>query len=119
MVPSYGLGSTVSRIEPPWECSSLYNSKPPEIPGTHFINLGSMKDWVDLMVLTIRLLDWDSSTLTTRSFMASPSSPKSWIGKKENNIVCSLINSPSNLVNNVFASVYYLGFNIKLLFFFT
>ena len=38
----------------------------------------------------------------------------------ENNTVCSLINSPSNLVNNVFASVhYYLGFNAKLMFFFT
>ena len=119
MAPLYGWGSTASRLEPLWEDSLLYNSKSPEIPGTHFINLGSMKDWVDLMVLTIRLLDWDSSTLTTRSFMASPSSPKSWIGKKENNTVCSLINSASNLVNNVFASVYYLGANIKLLFFFT
>ena len=39
--------------------------------------------------------------------------------KKENNAVCSSINSPSNLVNNVFASVHYLGFNTKLLFFFT
>ena len=39
--------------------------------------------------------------------------------KKENNTVCSPINSPSDLVNNVFASVHYLGFNIKFLFFFT
>ena len=39
--------------------------------------------------------------------------------KKENSTVCSSINSPSNLVNNVFATVHYLGFNIKLLFFFT
>ena len=37
--------------------------------------------------------------------------------KKENNTVCSSINSSSNLVNNVFASVHYLSFNIKLLFF--
>ena len=37
--------------------------------------------------------------------------------KKENNTVCSSINLPSNLVNNVFASVHYLDFNIKLLFF--
>ena len=36
--------------------------------------------------------------------------------KKENNTVCSSINSPSNLVNNVFASVHCLGFNIKLQF---
>ena len=40
-------------------------------------------------------------------------------GKKENNTVCSPINWPSNLVNNVFVGVHYLGFNIKLLFFFT
>ena len=39
--------------------------------------------------------------------------------KKENNTVYSSINSTSNLVNNVFASVHDLGFNIKLLFFFT
>ena len=39
--------------------------------------------------------------------------------KKENNTVWSSINWPSNLVNNVFASVNYLGFYIKLLFFFT
>ena len=31
--------------------------------------------------------------------------------KKEHNTVCSSINSSSNLVNNVFASVHYLGFN--------
>ena len=36
--------------------------------------------------------------------------------KKESNTVCSSINSPSNLVNNVFASVHYLGFKKKLLF---
>ena len=57
------------------------------------------------VVLTMRLLDWESSKVLDR--------------KKENNTVCSSINSPSNLVNNVFASVRYLGFNIKLLFFFT
>ena len=36
--------------------------------------------------------------------------------KKESNIVCSSTNSPSNLVNNVFSSLHYLRFNIKLLF---
>ena len=36
--------------------------------------------------------------------------------KKESNTVCSSINSPSNLVNNVLASVHYLGFKKKLLF---
>ena len=33
--------------------------------------------------------------------------------KKENNTVCSSINSPSNLVNNVFANVHYLDFDIS------
>ena len=39
--------STASRLEPLWGGSLLYNTKFPEIPGTHFINLGSMKGWVD------------------------------------------------------------------------
>ena len=39
--------------------------------------------------------------------------------KKETNKVCCSINWPINLVDNVFASVHYHGFNIKLLFFFT
>ena len=38
---------------------------------------------------------------------------------KENNTVYSSITSPSNLANNVFASVHYVDFNIKLLLFFT
>ena len=51
------------------------------------------------MVLTMRLLDWESSTLTTRPLKLTPSFPKFWIEK------------------NVFASVHDLGFNVKLLFF--
>ena len=47
MAPFYGWGSTASRLEPLWGGSLLYNTKFPEIPGTHFINLGRMKDWVD------------------------------------------------------------------------
>ena len=47
MAPFYGWGSTASRLEPLWGGSLLYNTKFPEIPGTHFINLGSMKGWVD------------------------------------------------------------------------
>ena len=66
------------------------------------------------MLLTMRLLDWESSTLTIRPLRLTPSFSKCWI-KKENNTVCSSINSPTNLVNNVFASVHYLGFNIKSL----
>ena len=77
------------------------------------------RPWSHPMVLTMRLQDWESSTLATRSLRLNPSFRKCWIEKKENNTVCSSINLPSNLVNNVFASVHYLGFNIKLLFFFT
>ena len=44
MVPFYGLGSTASRLEPLQGGSSLFTTKFPEIPGTHFINLGRMKD---------------------------------------------------------------------------
>ena len=69
------------------------------------------------MVLTSRLLDWESTILTTRPLRLTPICPKYCI-KKGNNTVCSSINSPSNLLNNVFPSLHYLGFNIKFLFFF-
>ena len=48
MVPFYGWGSTASRLEPLRGGSLLFTTKFPEIPGTHFINLGRMKGWVDL-----------------------------------------------------------------------
>ena len=48
MAPFYGWGSTASRLEPLWGGSLLYNTKFPEIPGTHFINLRRMKDGVNL-----------------------------------------------------------------------
>ena len=48
MVPFYGWGLTVSRLEPLWGGGLLYNTKFPEIPGTHFINLGRVKGWFDL-----------------------------------------------------------------------
>ena len=48
MVPFYGWGSTGSRLEPLWGGSLLFTTKFPEIPGTHFINLGRMKGWVNL-----------------------------------------------------------------------
>ena len=70
------------------------------------------------MVLTMRLLDWESSTLTTRSLKLTPGFPKCWIEIKRT-IQYAAQKIPSNLVNNVFASVHYLGFNVKLLFFFT
>ena len=38
-----GWGSTASRIEPLRGSSLLLTTKSPEIPGTHFIDLGRMK----------------------------------------------------------------------------
>ena len=41
MVPFYGWGSTTSRLEPLRGGSVLlFTTKFPQIPGTHFINLG-------------------------------------------------------------------------------
>ena len=34
--------------EPLWGDSLLFTTKSPEIPRTHFIDLGRMKGWVDL-----------------------------------------------------------------------
>ena len=48
MAPFYGWGSTASRLEPLRGGSLLFTTKSPEIPGTHFIDLGIMKSWVDL-----------------------------------------------------------------------
>ena len=43
MAPFYGCGSTASRLEPLQGGNLLFTTKFPEIPGTHFINLGRMK----------------------------------------------------------------------------
>ena len=48
MAPFYGLGSTASRPESLRGGSLLFNRKFPEVPGTHFIDLGRIKSWVDL-----------------------------------------------------------------------
>ena len=48
MATFYGWGSTASRLEPLRGGSLLFTTKSPEIPGTHFIDLGRMKGWVDL-----------------------------------------------------------------------
>ena len=47
MAPSYGWGPTALRLELLREGSLLFTTKFPEIPGTHFIDLGRMKGWVD------------------------------------------------------------------------
>ena len=44
MAPLYGWGSTASKLEPLRGGSLLFTTKFPEIPGTHFIDLGRMKD---------------------------------------------------------------------------
>ena len=41
--PFYRWGSTASRLEPLRGGSLLFTTKFPEIPGTHFIDLGRMK----------------------------------------------------------------------------
>ena len=43
MAPSYGWGSTASRLEPLRGGNLLFTFKFPEIPGIHFINLERMK----------------------------------------------------------------------------
>ena len=48
MAPFYAWGSTASRLGPLWGSSLLFITKSPEIPGTHFIELGRMKGWFDL-----------------------------------------------------------------------
>ena len=44
MAPFYGWGSTASRLEPLQGGSLLFTTKFSEIPVTHFINLGRMKE---------------------------------------------------------------------------
>ena len=48
MASFYGWGSSASMLEPLREGSLLFTTKFPEIPGTHFIDFGRMKGWVDL-----------------------------------------------------------------------
>ena len=43
IAPFYGRGSTASRLQPLRRGSLLFTIQFPEIPGTHFINLGRMK----------------------------------------------------------------------------
>ena len=48
MAPFYGWGSAASRLEPLRGGSLLFTTKFSEIPCTHLIDLGRMKDLVDL-----------------------------------------------------------------------
>ena len=45
IAPFYGWRSTTSSLEPLWGGSFLFTTNFSEIPGTHFINLGSFKGW--------------------------------------------------------------------------
>ena len=47
MAPFYGWGSTASSLEPLREGSLLFTTMFPEIPGTHFIDLGRITGCVD------------------------------------------------------------------------
>ena len=42
MAPFYGWGSTASRLVPLRGVNLLFTTNFPDIPGTHFIDLGSM-----------------------------------------------------------------------------
>ena len=47
MAPLYGWGLTASRLEPLRGGSLLFTTKFPEIPDTHFIDLGRMRGWAE------------------------------------------------------------------------
>ena len=46
MAPFYGWSSTASWLQPLRGSSLLFTTQFPEIPGTHFIDLGRMKGWL-------------------------------------------------------------------------
>ena len=71
------------------------------------------------MLLTMRLLDWQPSTLTIRPLRLTPSFSKCWIEKKRKIRYAVQQIRLVIWLTMYFASVYYLGFNKKLLFFFT
>ena len=56
-----------SRQEPLPGGILLFATKSLEIPGTHFIDLGRVKDWVG--TLDTGPLAWESSALTTRPLL--------------------------------------------------
>ena len=51
MAPFYGWGSTAARLEPLRGGSLIFTTKFPEIPGTHFINLGWMNGNQDMQFI--------------------------------------------------------------------
>ena len=69
MAPIYGWGSTTSRLEPLQRGSLLFTIIFPEIPGTHYINLGRITHWSLSVDLNTGPMDWESSTLSTRPLL--------------------------------------------------
>ena len=70
MASFYGWGSTGSRQEPLRGSSLLFTTKFPEIPATHFVDLGRMsRFWSQPVVLNTGPLDGESSALTTRPML--------------------------------------------------
>ena len=57
MTPFYGWGSTASRLEPLQGGSLRFTTKLPEIPGTHFIDLGRMKNISNLFIYLFHIRD--------------------------------------------------------------
>ena len=60
-----------SRLEPFQGGSLLFTTKFPEIPGTHFIDLGRMKIWVDLVELVFMSASYNFKHKLTPSRKAS------------------------------------------------
>ena len=69
--PFLWWGSTTSRLEPLRGGSLLFTTKFPEVPGTHFIDLGRIlsQSWRHPAVLNTGPLDWESSALTARPLL--------------------------------------------------
>ena len=57
MTPFYGWGSSASRLEPLQGGSLRFTTKFPEIPGTHFIDLGRMKNISNLFIYLFHIRD--------------------------------------------------------------
>ena len=71
VTPFYGWDSTASKPEPLRRDNLLFTTNSLEIPGTHLVDHGAMKGWVDhgasqSMILKSAPLDWESRALTTR-----------------------------------------------------
>ena len=78
MAPFYGWGSTATRLVPLRGGSLLFTTKFPDIPGTHFIDLGRMNErlsrpWSHPLVSSTGPLEWKSSVLTASPLLQSPS----------------------------------------------